>query len=488
MKNYKGYSLAELLVSIAIFSIVMLGIVSIMRTASISYRNENTEVNLQENAQVLLTQVEEMLVDCNACNVSGAPNEYTITDYQNKNHVLKVVTDSTGLKKWVEYSYDGSDFEVLAEDVDSLIIDKGAAHDNRCFVEVKMLGSVSGKNDGAKSFTYNASKEVVFRNDVEEASYRDDEFLNTASTTTTTTTTGNDNAMNVIVARYQLVNLRAEYNIDPDLGITISGTGASKYMFVDESYLDSDNYMTSIHESTTPTGYFTTSSEGNTDTESEFSCTINAKKVGGTPITLNIATKKVQLLPVPPAKGIVFAPRLASNDGVDKNFMSYVDVSGISIRDMREYYPTKYNLVKAKVIFKKNGSDLCRDIDDNGTHIDYETAKRIVSNRAAWNSKQINNVNNTEYNPYGQFYLTSEAVRPQNTNMQCNYSLCYDDFSDDHLCIMFGNGLYPNDPVFDGGNFTVEITLTYPWQTSTKDKTGIYKLYTGGSTLTNATN
>ena len=71
MKTNKGYSLAELLVSIAIFSVVMLSIVTVMRNVSVSYRNENAEVQLQENSQMLLSQMEELLVDAKSVSLIG---------------------------------------------------------------------------------------------------------------------------------------------------------------------------------------------------------------------------------------------------------------------------------------------------------------------------------------------------------------------------------------------------------------------------------
>ena len=454
MKTNKGYSLAELLISIAIFSIVMLGIVSIMRNASISYRNENTEVKLQENAQILITQVEELLLDCQSCDVSGAPDQYTITDYAGNSHVLRKV-DNT-----IEYSYAGSDFEVLADNVKKLVIDKQTDGDNRCLIDIEMIGYVSGKDDGSREYTYNASKEVVFRNDVENASYRDDSFLDTATTTTTTTTTGSGATYDIKLARYQLLNLRSEYDINPSLGISISGD-TNKYMFVDEDYLNTDNYMESIHEETDGvSGYFTTNSNCNKDTENEYSCVLTAKTSGGGDITLNITTEKVQLLPVD-KKGIVFAPKQATNDGDDKNYFSYVEVTGISLRDLKEYYSTTYNNnIKGSVVFKKDGTQICSSGE-----------KSIISNR----------IGLSDSNKYGQFSLSSYSV-----GNQCNYSLCYDDFSDDKLCLMFGNGLWPSDTAFDNGNYTVEITLKYPWQSSTKTKKGTYRIYTSGSKLKNA--
>ena len=63
MRNNKGYSLVELLISIAIFSLVMGGIISIMNTTSVFYRGGQQEVRLQEEAQIAINQIEELLID-----------------------------------------------------------------------------------------------------------------------------------------------------------------------------------------------------------------------------------------------------------------------------------------------------------------------------------------------------------------------------------------------------------------------------------------
>ena len=89
MKTNKGYSLAELLVSIAIFSVVMVSIITVMRNVSVTYRNENAEVNLQENSQMLLAQMEELLVDCKSVSLIGTKT-WSITDTDNVAHVIRL--------------------------------------------------------------------------------------------------------------------------------------------------------------------------------------------------------------------------------------------------------------------------------------------------------------------------------------------------------------------------------------------------------------
>ena len=61
-RNNKGYSLVELLITIAIFGMVMIGIAMIMRTSSVSYLDGTREVAVQTEVQIVANQVEELLL------------------------------------------------------------------------------------------------------------------------------------------------------------------------------------------------------------------------------------------------------------------------------------------------------------------------------------------------------------------------------------------------------------------------------------------
>ena len=70
----KGYSFVELILTLAVFSIVMLAIILMMRTSLASYKNGLFEAEMQEEAQIIATQVADLLVDATAYNgeiVSG---------------------------------------------------------------------------------------------------------------------------------------------------------------------------------------------------------------------------------------------------------------------------------------------------------------------------------------------------------------------------------------------------------------------------------
>lgn len=61
----KGYTLVELLVATAILVIMLLEIYSVMANSTTIYRNGNYEVQLQTEAQQVILQLEDLMVDCN---------------------------------------------------------------------------------------------------------------------------------------------------------------------------------------------------------------------------------------------------------------------------------------------------------------------------------------------------------------------------------------------------------------------------------------
>lgn len=65
MKNNKGYTLVELLVTLAVFAIIMAEVGSMMMNSSRLYRNGTYEVELQTEAQQIVQQMEELLIDVN---------------------------------------------------------------------------------------------------------------------------------------------------------------------------------------------------------------------------------------------------------------------------------------------------------------------------------------------------------------------------------------------------------------------------------------
>ena len=64
-KNNKGFSLLELIIAIALLSAVSTILLSFMTTGSTMFRRVSTEVSLQMESQVVMTQLREYIIDCN---------------------------------------------------------------------------------------------------------------------------------------------------------------------------------------------------------------------------------------------------------------------------------------------------------------------------------------------------------------------------------------------------------------------------------------
>ena len=448
MKANKGYSLAELLVSIAIFSVVMLSIVTVMRNVSVSYRNENAEVQLQENSQMVLSQMEELLVDAKEVAYEGSKT-WKITDTEDKVHRIKLSGNT------VQYQYNGTGYEDLATNVKDIKIDGLQSHngDDKCTVIIEMLNTIDGKS-GGHEYTYNASKDIVFRNaSVEESAAHDSSFL-TGSSTTPTPPPSPD-TINVKMGRYELLNLISEYNIDPTKTITLTGD-TSAYNFVNTSGLNSSNYMASISKLTvgTTSGYLTTSDACESNTGTPYSCQVKGTTYDNKVLTLNISTPAVKLKK---GVGVVYLPINAINNGEGKNYYSFIEIEGINIKDMVTYHPTY--TIKGKLDFSISGNSAVEG--------------KIYSCTEKWDGKW-----------YGQVKCHNDS------GMQADVGLGYDPFSTDVLGILFSGKLFePGDTSkhtsFNNKNYNVKVTVTFPSGSSTATTSETYKVITSGGSLKN---
>ncbi len=102
LKNNKGFTMVELVVSIAVLSLLSIGVTSLMTTGARNYSTVNTLVNLQYESQMALAQVQEYAIDCNyAINWNDTDNTLTIVnkgdaDFDFVYHVFRLDnTDNT---------------------------------------------------------------------------------------------------------------------------------------------------------------------------------------------------------------------------------------------------------------------------------------------------------------------------------------------------------------------------------------------------------
>ncbi len=65
MKNNKGFTMVELMISIAILSFVIASLTILMTTSSTTYANMFRTTNMQYESQIVMSQLQERIVDCN---------------------------------------------------------------------------------------------------------------------------------------------------------------------------------------------------------------------------------------------------------------------------------------------------------------------------------------------------------------------------------------------------------------------------------------
>lgn len=228
-RNNKGYSLVELIVTMAIFSIVMLAIIMIMRTTVSSYKEGLFEASMQEEAQIVANQVADALVDCTAYTSSGATAggmEYKFSGIE----VIPGSYESIELSSLGNKLYYNS--HVLSDQLatDGFHIyglntrdDTSAVYDNIATVEIKI------ENDGRE---YTATKDVYFRNQVEyqDTTTTPDPFDVSGAPAKTTGLGSGEKVATVL--RYRPYDISENFDIVSN--VTLSTKAAELFSFYDK--------------------------------------------------------------------------------------------------------------------------------------------------------------------------------------------------------------------------------------------------------------
>lgn len=161
MNNRKGFSLVELLIAIAIFSIISFAFFTMLSRGSQRYSTDNQIADLQNEAQVAINQVENIIVNTDSAIAGG-------TDYfkvENKDGTVYEFTKSAVESRVYGYQmlmtkYEGSN--LLAENVPiaqyiaSFSLDTSSLNTNDT---VKLTVEMT---DGSKE--YESYKEIYLRN------------------------------------------------------------------------------------------------------------------------------------------------------------------------------------------------------------------------------------------------------------------------------------------------------------------------------------
>lgn len=169
-KNNKGFTLIELIVALAVMSIVMVEIFTLMSNSSVLYRKGSAEVDLQAEAQQLIQQMEELMIDCNnsiSINRPTLVNSDNITISNNDARYNLVYskanpTDTYGTVYMTKEDFVGAGSVMtpipMAEYVESVSVNMGRYQDySMVTIEVVMYNDM---------YHYSASKDIYLRNNI----------------------------------------------------------------------------------------------------------------------------------------------------------------------------------------------------------------------------------------------------------------------------------------------------------------------------------
>lgn len=457
MKN-KGYTLVELLLTISIFSIVMVCLISVMNSASVSFRNESFEVEVQKDAQVLTSQIEDLLVDCTAITQlysDASGSSYRIVDIDSTGTHTHTIVFSA-LQKNVTVTEDGgASYSVLCDKVEDFRITGlgDPSKDNMCTVSVSVKTTSGGVNGTGSEYSYSSSEDVYFRNNVDG----NEKFKIDLDNVAPGVTVGGANTRSYSLGRYEVLNLNAEFGIVNVTGYTYSGNNG--YDFLDPSKAENSQNSQAFNNSNdrwknkaltqaSPLSsgysvYITTKNTTNNNLNNSYNATITGSTSNGTVLTVNITTKPVKILE---GSGYIYMPIKNVNGA---GFYSFVGLDGICLRDMA-LYANKYALGEIAVY---NGTSY------NGSLTG--TLNCIEGGTVDWAGGQISSV------------IKVEQV-----------AVYFDGYDPEYLVIAWKNCQKPDNPgVLTTGKLNYKITITIPSTSGNVDVSQTFRVLTPGSSL-----
>lgn len=130
-KENSGFTLVELLVSISISALVLLSVTLIMDYSTRNYRNASAEVSLQTEAQIILNQMMDLIIEAN--NVKYDPSG-ELTIYYEDQIIMILLDGSKHQLDFVRYNLTGAQIgskELVGRYVDGFsVIDTGVDNSN----------------------------------------------------------------------------------------------------------------------------------------------------------------------------------------------------------------------------------------------------------------------------------------------------------------------------------------------------------------------
>lgn len=169
-KTNKGYTLTELLVAMAILSVVILSIIAIMRSSSVTYKNALFDVEVQEDAQLVCNQLEELFCDADSINFNPSENVYSVSKGSEGTYSVKFddTTNQLVVKK------DAGAYHTICDNVVAFTIAGWKQDDDN-----KATFKITINNNGKESI---AIRDIFFRNEVENNTFHSAEVMYAGST------------------------------------------------------------------------------------------------------------------------------------------------------------------------------------------------------------------------------------------------------------------------------------------------------------------
>ena len=379
-KNFKGYTLVELLLSLAVFSVVMIVIGSMVSSTTAVYRDENFELTMQEDASLVMAQLDELLMDATQFSGSGpysitnAGTNYTISTSGNQLYITKTVAGSPVTEILSD---------CISADSNSFVIKGYTQNTSSNDCDNAVLVSIDFEKSG---YTYHSEKQVYFRNNLENAN------VNTITSVigTTTTTSGTSSTPECDVKRYGIVDLNTKYNTEGGWEFVGSGGDYNLFTFCkkDGSALgngDSKEYIKLVDSVNTS---YTTSKD----------------KTANIKIKNSLSSKEVYLtidaVEFTYGSGVLVYPAIKSNHGGIDSF----DIKGLDLYRLNEVKP---NTVKVDyIIYYDSDNDMVFDSGEDGKI--WDQLHNAVS--ATGQNCNPGDFNKKDYKGLGKFYINDNGV------------------------------------------------------------------------------
>lgn len=459
MKNNKGYTLAELLVSIAIFSIIIVSIILFMRNASVAYKNENIEVNIQKEAQIFMSQVEDLVVDSISkieltSDPAGNP-KYKIVNPDGTFYLTYIPGINNTGKVYFNDSY------LMAEKVSNFeITGYNDTTDNECLIH-----AVFAYNDASSApKTYDVSKKVYFRNTAIENNADHTLDLSVSAPNPT----GGGTANSRVIDRFEIVNLKDEFEI---VTVTQIDNTYYKCLATDSTHFSSttDDVITPEYSSTNTFLVTTCTAVNDNPNTNVTSSILKGTKADGSTVEVTLSTPAVSLTP---NTGVVEYPNGHINESSGSGkFVSYIPLVGFDVNDYNKYWKPKSN--SNKII--KYDMKLLKDTSE----INSVTGKTVNGYIATTEDNNLFNANKVRWD--------SLSNNSKSMNQGDAMTLCADDYCNDNLVVAYNNeGNIPPEGIFNNGKIKMQIKVYFVKSDCTTyyDKGYTYTIVSGDTPYT----